>query len=281
MTDKEKNSYIYFNTEKEINKNENINLSFLNENEEEKFLNYHSNLIINRKNDHIKNKSNKNISKFSINCASKTSLFNNNSFIKKRFMTPKRIIPDRLIIKIGKNDYEPKRKSIFEISKPFKKVKKISNLELYEKEKENEKLMKLFMNIIDDNINYLKKLEKNELLTKNNIILKNNKKNEFKNKIFNLHTTNFSNFNKKINIDCQPLKVIKTPIKLITSYNFNNSKTKRSESTNNSSRNNSLNKNDINFNKIRNLKLKYSIPNLRYEIMINKNKMRKIKKICL
>ena len=77
------------------------------------------------------------------------------------------------------------------------------------------------------------------------------------------------------------MKVIKTPIKLITSYNFNNSKTKRSESTNNSSRNNSLNKNDINFNKIRNLKLKYSIPNLRYEIMINKNKMRKIKKICL
>ena len=280
MTDKEKNNYIYFNTEKEINKNENINLSFLNENEEEKFLNYHSNLIINRKNDHIKNKSNKNISKFSINCVSKTSLFNNNSLIKKRFMTPKRIIPDRLIIKIGKNDYEPKRKSIFEISKPFKKVKKISNLELYEKEKENEKLIKLFMNIFDDNINYLKKLE-TELLTKNKIILKNNKKNKLKKNIFNLHTTNFSNFNKKINIDCQPLKVIKTPIKLITSYNFNNSKTKRSESTNNSSRNNNLNKNDINFNKIRNLKLKYSIPNLRYEIMINKNKMRKIKKICL
>ena len=280
MTDKEKNNYIYFNTEKEINKNENINLSFLNENEEEKFLNYHSNLIINRKNDHIKNKSNKNISKFSINCESKTSLFNNNSFIKKRFMSQKRIIPDRLIIKIGKNDYEPKRKSIFEISKPFKKVKKISNLELYEKEKENEKLIKLFMNIFDDNINYLKKLE-TELLTKNKIILKNNKKNKLKKNIFNLHTTNFSNFNKKINIDCQPLKVIKTPIKLITSYNFNNSKTKRSESTNNSSRNNSLNKNDINFNKIRNLKLKYSIPNLRYEIMINKNKMRKIKKICL
>jgi len=190
-------------------------------------------------------------------------------------MTPKRIIPDRLVIKIGKNDYEPKRKSIFDISKPFKKKKNVSYLELYEEEKKNKKLKKLFMNIFKENINYLKKLEKNKFLSKNNIILKNDKK------INNLNTTNFSSFNKKINIDFQPLKVIKTPVKLITNYNFNNNKTKRSESTNNSSRNNSLNKNEIDFNKKRNLKLKYSIPNFRYETMINKNKMKKFKKNML
>ena len=262
MTDKENNKeYFYYYSESNQNENKKDEEQLLKNNE-----------IIEKNKNIIKNNSNKNFSKISINCK---SLFEDNSLIKKRFMTPKRIIPDRLIIKIGKNDYEPKRKSIFDICKPFKKKKNVSYLELYEAEKKNLKLKKLFMNIFQENINYLKKLEKNKFLTKNNIILKNDKK------IINLNTTNFSSFNKKINIDFQPLKVIKTPIKLITNYNFNNNKIKKSESTNNYSKNNNLNKNEINFNKNRNLKLKYSIPNFRYQTMTNKNKMKKIKKNLL
>ena len=271
MNEKEKIEYKYFNTEKITNLNENISSSFRNENKEEYLSNNNSILNIKKNNQFFKNNSNKNFSK--ISSQSKSSLFNINSIIKKRFSTPKRIIPDRLIIKIGKNDYEPKRKSIFDISKPFKKNKNISYLELYEKEKENKKFKKLFMNIFDDNNEYIKKIEKNKLLIKNNII-KIDKKEEHKKSIFYLNTTNNSNFNKKIKIDFRPLKIIKIPTKLMIYNNFNNSKFNKSLSTNNSSRNNSLTKKEIHFNKSRNLKLKYSIPNLRYEMIINNLKIK-------
>ena len=271
MNEKEKIEYKYFNTEKITNLNENISSSFRNENKEEYLSNNNSILNIKKNNQFFKNNSNKNFSK--ISSQSKSSLFNINSIIKKRFSTPKRIIPDRLIIKIGKNDYEPKRKSIFDISKPFKKNKNISYLELYEKEKENKKFKKLFMNIFDDNNEYIKKIEKNKLLIKNNII-KIDKKEEHKKSIFYLNTTNNSNFNKKIKIDFRPLKIIKISTKLMTYNNFNNSKFNKSLSTNNSSRNNSLTKKEIHFNKSRNLKLKYSIPNLRYEMIINNLKIK-------
>ena len=271
MIEKEKIEYKYINTEKITNLNENISSSFRNENKEEYLSNNNSILNIKKNNQIFKNNSNKNFSK--ISSQSKSSLFNINSIIKKRFSTPKRIIPDRLIIKIGKNDYEPKRKSIFDISKPFKKNKNISYLELYEKEKENKKFKKLFMNIFDDNNEHIKKIEKNQLLIKNNII-KIDKKEEYKKSIFYLNTTNNSNFNKKIKIDFRPLKIIKIPTKLMTYNNFNNSKFNKSLSTNNSSRNNSLTKKEIHFNKSRNLKLKYSIPNLRYEMIINNLKIK-------
>jgi len=271
MNEKEKIEYKYFNTEKITNLNENISSSFRNENKEEYLSNNNSILNIKKNNQFFKNNSIKNFSK--ISSQSKSSLFNINSIIKKRFSTPKRIIPDRLIIKIGKNDYEPKRKSIFDISKPFKKNKNISYLELYEKEKENKKFKKLFMNIFDDNNEHIKKIEKNQLLIKNNII-KIDKKEEYKKSIFYLNTTNNSNFNKKIKIDFRPLKIIKIPTKLMKYNNFNNSKFNKSLSTNNSSRNNSLTKKEIHFNKSRNLKLKYSIPNLRYEMIINNLKIK-------
>ena len=273
MKEKEKIDYNYLKTEKVTNLNKNINSSFIKENEEEILLNNNSNLNIKKINHFFKNNSNKFFSKISINCQSKSSLFNNSSIIKKRFSTPKRIIPDRLIINIGKNDYEPKRKSIFDISTPLRKKKRISNLELYEKEKENQKIKKLFMNIFNDNNEYLKKIEKNQFLFKNNIIK--NKKDEYKKSIFYLNTTNYSNVNKKIKIDFRPLKKIKIPIKLKTYDNFNNSK-----STNNSSRNNSLFKQEINFNKNRNLKLQNSIPNLRYKMIINNYNIKKYIKIC-
>ena len=266
MNEKEKIEYKYFNTEKITNLNENISSSFRNKNKEEYLSNNNSILNIKKNNQFFKNNSNKNFSK--ISSQSKSSLFNINSIIKKRFSTPKRIIPNRLIIKIGKNDYEPKRKSIFDISKPFKKNKNISYLELYEKEKENKKFKNLFMNIFDDNNEYIKKIEKNKLLIKNNII-KIDKKEEYKKSIFYLNTTNNSNFNKKIKIDFRPLKIIKIPKKLMIYNNFNNSKFNKSLSTNNSSINNSLTKKEIYFNKSRNLKLKYSIPNMRYEMIIN------------
>jgi hypothetical protein len=271
MIEKEKIEYKYFNTEKITNLNENISSSFRNENKEEYLSNNNSILNIKKNNQFFKNNSIKNFSK--ISSQSKSSLFNINSIIKKRFSTPKRIIPDRLIIKIGKNDYEPKRKSIFDISKPFKKNKNISYLELYEKEKENKKFKKLFMNIFDDNNEHIKKIEKNLLLIKNNII-KIDKKEEYKKSIFYLNTTNNSNFNKKIKIDFRPLKIIKIPTKLMIYNNFNNSKFNKSLSTNNSSMNNSLTKKEIHFNKSRNLKLKYLIPNLRYEMIINNLKIK-------
>jgi hypothetical protein len=271
MKEKEKIDYNYLKTEKVTNLNKNINSSFIKENEEEILLNNNSNLNIKKINHFFKNNSNKFFSKISINCQSKSSLFNNSSIIKKRFSTPKRIIPDRLIIKIGKNDYEPKRKSIFDISTPLRKKKRISNLELYEKEKENQRIRKLFMNIFNDSNEYLKKIEKNQFLFKNNIIK--NKKDEYKKSIFYLNTTNYSNVNKKIKIDFRPLKKIKIPIKLKTYDNFNNSK-----STNNSSRNNSLSKQEISFNKNRNLKLQNSIPNLRYKMIINNYNIKNIKK---
>jgi hypothetical protein len=129
------------------------------------------------------------------------------------------------------------------------------------------------MNIFDDNNEYIKKIEKNQLLIKNNII-KIDKKEEYKKSIFYLNTTNYSNVNKKIKIDFRPLKKIKIPIKLKTYDNFNNSK-----STNNSSRNNSLFKQEINFNKNRNLKLQNSIPNLRYKMIINNYNIKKYIKI--
>jgi hypothetical protein len=267
MKEKEKIDYNYLKTEKVTNLNKKISSSFIKENEEEILLNNNSNLNIKKNNNFFKNNSNKFFSKISINCQSKSSLFNNSSIFKKRFSTPKRIIPDRLIIKIGKKDYEPKRKSIFDISTPLRKKKRISNLELYEKEKENQKIRKLFMNIFNDSNEYLKKIEKNQFLFKNNIIK--NKKEDYKKSIFYLNTTNYSNVNKKIKIDFRPLKKIKIPIKLKTYDNFNNSK-----STNNSSRNNSLTKKEIHFNKSRNLKLKYSIPNLRYEMIINNLKIK-------
>ena len=271
MKEKEKIDYNYLKTEKVTNLNKKISSSFIKENEEEILLNNNSNLNIKKNNNFFKNNSNKFFSKISINCQSKSSLFNNSSIFKKRFSTPKRIIPDRLIIKIGKNDYEPKRKSIFDISTPLRKKKRISNLELYEKEKENQKIRKLFMNIFNDSNEYLKKIEKNQFLFKNNIIK--NKKDEYKKSIFYLNTTNYSNVNKKIKIDFRPLKKIKIPIKLKTYDNFNNSK-----STNNSSRNNSLSKQEISFNKNRNLKLQNSIPNLRYKIIINNYNIKNIKK---
>ena len=271
MKEKEKIDYNYLKTEKVTNLNKKISSSFIKENEEEILLNNNSNLNIKKNNNFFKNNSNKFFSKISINCQSKSSLFNNSSIFKKRFSTPKRIIPDRLIIKIGKNDYEPKRKSIFDISTPLRKKKRISNLELYEKEKENQKIRKLFMNIFNDNNEYLKKIEKNQFLFKNNIIK--NKKDEYKKSIFYLNTTNYSNVNKKIKIDFRPLKKIKIPIKLKTYDNFNNSK-----STNNSSRNNSLSKQEISFNKNRNLKLQNSIPNLRYKMIINNYNIKNIKK---
>ena len=274
MKEKEKIDYNYLKTEKVTNLDKKISSSFIKENEEEILLNNNSNLNIKKNNNFFKNNSNKFFSKISINCQSKSSLFNNSSIFKKRFSTPKRIIPDRLIIKIGKNDYEPKRKSIFDISTPLRKKKRISNLELYEKEKENQKIRKLFMNIFNDSNEYLKKIEKNQFLFKNNII-KNNKKDEYKKSIFYLNTTNYSNVNKKIKIDFRPLKKIKIPIKLKTYDNFNNSK-----STNNSSRNNSLSKQEISFNKNRNLKLQNSIPNLRYKMIINNYNIKKYKKIC-
>ena len=271
MKEKEKIDYNYLKTEKVTNLNKKISSSFIKENEEEILLNDNSNLKIKKNNNFFKNNSNKFFSKISINCQSKSSLFNNSSIFKKRFSTPKRIIPDRLIIKIGKNDYEPKRKSIFDISTPLRKKKRISNLELYEKEKENQKIRKLFMNIFNDSNEYLKKIEKNQFLFKNNIIK--NKKDEYKKSIFYLNTTNYSNVNKKIKIDFRPLKKIKIPIKLKTYDNFNNSK-----STNNSSRNNSLSKQEISFNKNRNLKLQNSIPNLRYKMIINNYNIKNIKK---
>jgi hypothetical protein len=271
MKEKEKIDYNYLKTEKVTNLNKKISSSFIKENEEEILLNNNSNLNIKKNNNFFKNNSNKFFSKISINCQSKSSLFNNSSIFKKRFSTPKRIIPDRLIIKIGKNDYEPKRKSIFDISTPLRKKKRISNLELYEKEKENQKIRKLFMNIFNDSNEYLKKIEKNQFLFKNNIIK--NKKDEYKKSIFYLNTTNYSNVNKKIKIDFRPLKKIKIPIKLKTYDNFNNSK-----STNNSSRNNSLSKQEISFNKNRNLKLQNSIPNLRYKMIINNYNIKNIKK---
>ena len=129
------------------------------------------------------------------------------------------------------------------------------------------------MNIFNDSNEYLKKIEKNQFLFKNNIIK--NKKDEYKKSIFYLNTTNYSNVNKKIKIDFRPLKKIKIPIKLKTYDNFNNSK-----STNNSSRNNSLSKQEISFNKNRNLKLQNSIPNLRYKMIINNYNIKKYKKIC-
>ena len=129
------------------------------------------------------------------------------------------------------------------------------------------------MNIFDDNNEHIKKIEKNQLLIKNNII-KIDKKEEYKKSIFYLNTTNNSNFNKKIKIDFRPLKIIKIPTKLMIYNNFNNSKFNKSLSTNNSSRNNSLTKKEIHFNKSRNLKLKYSIPNLRYEMIINNLKIK-------
>lgn len=271
MKEKEKIDYNYLKTEKVTNLNKKISSSFIKENEEEILLNDNSNLKIKKNNNFFKNNSNKFFSKISINCQSKSSLFNNSSIFKKRFSTPKRIIPDRLIIKIGKNDYQPKRKSIFDISTPLRKKKRISNLELYEKEKENQKIRKLFMNIFNDSNEYLKKIEKNQFLFKNNIIK--NKKDEYKKSIFYLNTTNYSNVNKKIKIDFRPLKKIKIPIKLKTYDNFNNSK-----STNNSSRNNSLSKQEISFNKNRNLKLQNSIPNLRYKMIINNYNIKNIKK---
>ena len=271
MKEKEKIDYNYLKTEKVTNLNKKISSSFIKENEEEILLNNNSNLNIKKNNNFFKNNSNKFFSKISINCQSKSSLFNNSSIFKKRFSTPKRIIPDRLIIKIGKNDYEPKRKSIFDISTPLRKKKRISNLELYEKEKENQKIRKLFMNIFNDSNEYLKKIEKNQFLFKNNIIK--NKKEDYKKSIFYLNTTNYSNVNKKIKIDFRPLKKIKIPIKLKTYDNFNNSK-----STNNSSRNNSLSKQEISFNKNRNLKLQNSIPNLRYKMIINNYNIKNIKK---
>ena len=130
MTDKENNKeYFYYYSESNQNKNKK---------DEEQLLKNNENIEKNK--NIIKNNSNKNFSKISINCK---SLFDDNSLIKKRFMTPKRIIPDRLIIKIGKNDYEPKRKSIFDISKPFKKKKKCFLFRIIRSRKKKYKIKKI------------------------------------------------------------------------------------------------------------------------------------------